>query len=67
MEIEVDEAVEFIEAIGVIGDVGAEGAVVESAEVADDAINHGGTENTVFFVDLALPLETVGGGHATVR
>ena len=48
------------------GDIVAEGTVVESTEVADDAVDHGGTEDSIFLVDLTLLLETVGRSHAAV-
>lgn len=69
MEIEAYETVEVIKAVGLVrtvGDVGAEGAVVEGAEGTDDTINHGGAEDSIFLVDLALLLETIGRGHAAV-
>ena len=63
MEISLDE---FRHGFEIVAHVGAERGVVEGFQLCDDAVDHGGAEDAILFIDGALGLQAVGGGGAAV-
>ena len=54
MEISLDE---FRHGFEIVAHVGAERGVVEGFQLCDDAVDHGGAEDAILFIDGALGLQ----------
>ena len=54
-------------ALGIVLDVVAQGAVVERAQLLDDAVDHVGTEDTLLLEGATQLLQAVGAGDTAVR
>jgi hypothetical protein len=46
---------ELHDGLGIVGDVATQGAVVESAELGNDTINHSGAKDTMLLEGSSLP------------